>query len=207
MPCSAPIRSSGRRGATRVIGSFRSSPTRRRLRRPSPGSGAAAVNFEDQLAAEKKCGHLGGKVLVPTAQHIRTLLTSDIDPRDHPFISGSRTPEGYFMVAGALSPRSSARWPTLPTRISFGSNPLHPTSTTSIRPGTSPVRSTNAIRVSGSPITAHPPSIGAPTSMPSTLSSTRLGPWGTSSSSSRWPAGTFSISTASNSPMATPLAV
>lgn len=92
-------------------------------------AGAAAVHFEDQLAAEKKCGHLGGKVLVPTAQHIRTLiaarlaadvldvptvvvartdavsatlLTSDIDPLDHPFISGSRTPEGYFVVEGGI---------------------------------------------------------------------------------------------------------
>ena len=92
-------------------------------------AGAAAVHFEDQLAAEKKCGHLGGKVLVPTAQHIRTLiaarlaadvldvpavvvartdavsatlLTSDIDPRDHPFIGGSRTPEGYFVVEGGI---------------------------------------------------------------------------------------------------------
>ncbi|MCL6648960.1 MAG: isocitrate lyase [Chloroflexi bacterium] len=92
-------------------------------------AGAAAVHFEDQLASEKKCGHLGGKVLVPTGQFLRTLaaarlaadvlnvptvviartdslnasfLTSDIDPRDHPFLTGERTSEGYFRVRGGL---------------------------------------------------------------------------------------------------------
>jgi isocitrate lyase len=93
-------------------------------------SGAAGVHFEDQLASEKKCGHLGGKVLVPTAQFIRTLaaarlaadvcgvstillartdalsatlLTSDIDERDHEFIADERTPEGYYRVEGGLA--------------------------------------------------------------------------------------------------------
>jgi len=88
-------------------------------------AGAAAVHFEDQLASEKKCGHLGGKVLVPTQTFIRTLnaarlaadiagvetiliartdaeaaqlITSDIDPRDHGFLSGERTPEGFFRL-------------------------------------------------------------------------------------------------------------
>jgi isocitrate lyase len=92
-------------------------------------AGAAGVHFEDQLAAEKKCGHLGGKVLVPTAQFERTLvaarlaadvagvptvliartdadsanlLTSDVDERDHPFLTGERTAEGYFRVSGGL---------------------------------------------------------------------------------------------------------
>lgn len=92
-------------------------------------AGAAAVHFEDQLASEKKCGHLGGKVLVPTAQFIKTLtsarlaadimdvpsiiiartdaqaaqlLTSDVDERDLPFITGERTPEGYFRITGGL---------------------------------------------------------------------------------------------------------
>jgi isocitrate lyase len=90
-------------------------------------AGAAGVHWEDQLAAEKKCGHLGGKVLVPTAQHIRTLnaarlaadvcgtstlivartdslaadlLTSDIDERDRRFCTGERTAEGFFRVRG-----------------------------------------------------------------------------------------------------------
>ncbi len=88
-------------------------------------AGAAGVHFEDQLASEKKCGHLGGKVLVPTATHIRTLnaarlaadvegvptvllcrtdahsaqlLTSDVDDRDRPFLSGERTAEGFFRI-------------------------------------------------------------------------------------------------------------
>jgi isocitrate lyase len=93
-------------------------------------AGAAGVHFEDQLASEKKCGHLGGKVLVPTGQFIRTLvaarlaadvmgvptlivartdadsarlLTSDIDPRDRPFIdSDERTPEGFYRLRCGL---------------------------------------------------------------------------------------------------------
>jgi isocitrate lyase len=96
------------------------------LMRAMIGAGAAGVHFEDQLASEKKCGHLGGKVLVPISQHIRTLnaarlaadvegvptvllcrtdaesaqlLTSDIDERDHPFIDRSeRTAEGFFRI-------------------------------------------------------------------------------------------------------------
>ena len=94
-------------------------------------AGAAGVHFEDQLAAEKKCGHMGGKVLVPTAQFIRTLnaarlasdvcdvpsilvartdclgatlLTSDIDERDREFTTGERTPEGYFAVRSGMEP-------------------------------------------------------------------------------------------------------
>jgi isocitrate/methylisocitrate lyase len=92
-------------------------------------AGAAGVHFEDQLASEKKCGHLGGKVLVPTQQFIRTLtaarlaadvcdvatlivartdalsatlLTSDVDERDRHFTTGERTPEGYFVVESGL---------------------------------------------------------------------------------------------------------
>jgi isocitrate lyase len=92
-------------------------------------AGAAGVHFEDQLASEKKCGHMGGKVLVPTSQFIRTLtaarlaadvcdvptiliartdansaklITSDIDERDHEFITGERTPEGFYKITGGL---------------------------------------------------------------------------------------------------------
>jgi isocitrate lyase len=86
-------------------------------------AGAAGVHWEDQLASEKKCGHMGGKVLVPTSQHIRTLsaarlaadvagvpsliigrtdslaaslITSDVDDRDKPFLTGERTAEGFY---------------------------------------------------------------------------------------------------------------
>ncbi|HZN43331.1 MAG TPA: isocitrate lyase [Actinomycetota bacterium] len=92
-------------------------------------AGAAGVHFEDQLASEKKCGHLGGKVLVPTSQFVRTLtaarlaadvsnvpivlvartdadaatlLLSDADERDEPFLTGERTAEGFFHVRGGV---------------------------------------------------------------------------------------------------------
>jgi isocitrate lyase len=92
-------------------------------------AGAAGVHWEDQLASEKKCGHLGGKVLIPTGQHIRTLnaarlaadisgvpsiivartdalaatlLTSDVDERDAKFCTGERTAEGFFRVTGGM---------------------------------------------------------------------------------------------------------
>jgi len=92
-------------------------------------AGAAGVHFEDQLSSEKKCGHLGGKVLVPTSHFCRTLvaarlaadvmnvptiivartdadsaklITSDVDPRDGEFLTGTRTPEGFFGYKGGL---------------------------------------------------------------------------------------------------------
>jgi isocitrate lyase len=92
-------------------------------------AGAAGVHYEDQLASEKKCGHLGGKVLVPTAQFVRTLnaarlaadvldvptvlvartdalsaalLTSDIDEYDRDFVTGERSAEGFFRVKGGI---------------------------------------------------------------------------------------------------------
>ncbi len=92
-------------------------------------AGAAGVHFEDQLSSEKKCGHLGGKVLVPTSQFMRTLtaarlaadvldvptlviartdalgatlLTSDVDERDRAHATGERTAEGFFRVRGGL---------------------------------------------------------------------------------------------------------
>jgi isocitrate lyase len=101
------------------------------LMRAMVEAGAAGVHYEDQLASEKKCGHLGGKVLVPTGQFIRTLtaarlaadvcgvpsvliartdalsaelLTSDHDPRDRAFLTGDRTAEGFFRVRDGLEP-------------------------------------------------------------------------------------------------------
>jgi isocitrate lyase len=92
-------------------------------------SGAGGVHFEDQLASAKKCGHLGGKVLVPTSEFIQklvaarfaadimgvptvliartdadsaNLLTSDIDPRDHQFLTGDRTNEGFYHIHGGI---------------------------------------------------------------------------------------------------------
>ena len=92
-------------------------------------AGAAAVHFEDQLSSAKKCGHLGGKVLVPTCEFIQKLiaarlaadvmavptlimartdansahlLTSDVDPYDREFLTGNRTPEGFFCIRGGI---------------------------------------------------------------------------------------------------------
>ncbi len=143
-------------------------------------AGAAGVHFEDQLASEKKCGHLGGKVLVPTQQFIRTLtaarlaadvcdvptlilgrtdslsatlLTSDVDERDRPFVTGERTPEGYFVIESGLdaaiarglayapyadSPTTAPRpstgsdtWTTRPSRASRGASARWATSSSS----------------------------------------------------------------------------
>ena len=94
-------------------------------------AGAAGVHWEDQLASEKKCGHMGGKVLIPTSQHVRTLnaarmaadvagtptiviartdalaatlLTSDHDERDARFVTGERTAEGFYNVQNGIEP-------------------------------------------------------------------------------------------------------
>jgi isocitrate lyase len=93
-------------------------------------AGAAGVHFEDQLASEKKCGHMGGKVLIPTKMAIKHLvaarfaadvmgvptlivartdangahlITSDVDPADHRFLTADRTPEGFFRMHGGIS--------------------------------------------------------------------------------------------------------
>lgn len=92
-------------------------------------AGAAAVHLEDQLSSEKKCGHMGGKVLIPTSQHVRTLksarlaadvmgvptlivartdslgatlLTADVDERDKQFTTGETTPEGFYVVDNSM---------------------------------------------------------------------------------------------------------
>jgi isocitrate lyase len=94
-------------------------------------AGAAGVHWEDQLASEKKCGHLGGKVLIPTGQHIKTLnaarlaadvsgvpsliiartdaeaatlITTDVDERDREFLTGERTAEGFYRVRNGIEP-------------------------------------------------------------------------------------------------------
>ncbi|MEU7142434.1 isocitrate lyase [Nocardia sp. NPDC046473] len=101
------------------------------LQKAMIAAGAAGVHWEDQLASEKKCGHLGGKVLIPTQQHIRTLtsarlaadvadvpsviiartdaeaatlITSDVDERDREFLDGTRTAEGFYGVKNGIDP-------------------------------------------------------------------------------------------------------
>jgi isocitrate lyase len=118
----APIVADAEAGFGGVLNAFE-------LMKAMIAAGAAGVHFEDQLASEKKCGHLGGKVLVPTSQHIKTLnaarlaadvcgvptlviartdaqaatlLTSDIDPRDQEFLTGERSAEGFYRVRNGL---------------------------------------------------------------------------------------------------------
>jgi isocitrate lyase len=118
----APIMADAEAGFGGVLNAFE-------LMKAMIEAGAAGVHFEDQLASEKKCGHMGGKVLVPMQEFIRKLiaarlaadildvptvlvartdsdgaqlLTSDIDPRDKPFITGERTSEGFYRIRGGL---------------------------------------------------------------------------------------------------------
>ncbi|MFY9928912.1 MAG: isocitrate lyase [Streptosporangiaceae bacterium] len=120
----APIVADAEAGFGGVLNAFE-------LMKSMIAAGAAGVHWEDQLASEKKCGHLGGKVLIPTGQHIKTLnaarlaadvcgvpslvvartdaqaatlLTADIDERDQPFVTGERTAEGYYRVRNGIEP-------------------------------------------------------------------------------------------------------
>jgi isocitrate lyase len=119
----APIVADAEAGFGGVLNAFE-------LMKAMIAAGAAGVHWEDQLASEKKCGHLGGKVLIPTGQHIKTLnaarlaadvcgvpslvvartdahaatlLTSDVDERDRPFVTGDRTAEGFFRVRNGMA--------------------------------------------------------------------------------------------------------
>jgi isocitrate lyase len=118
----APIVADAEAGFGGVLNAFE-------LMKAMIAAGAAGVHWEDQLASEKKCGHLGGKVLIPTGQHIRTLnaarlaadvcgtrtlvvartdaqsatlITSDVDERDRRFVTGERTAEGFYRVRGGM---------------------------------------------------------------------------------------------------------
>ena len=118
----APIVADAEAGFGGVLNAFE-------LMKAMIAAGASGVHWEDQLASEKKCGHLGGKVLIPTGQHIRTLnaarlaadvcgvrtlivartdaqsanlITSDIDERDQRFVTGERTAEGFYRVRGGM---------------------------------------------------------------------------------------------------------
>jgi isocitrate lyase len=120
----APIVADAEAGFGGVLNAFE-------LMKSMISAGAAGVHWEDQLASEKKCGHLGGKVLIPTAQHIRTLsaarlaadvcdvpslviartdaqaatlLTSDVDERDARYTTGERTAEGFYRLRNGIEP-------------------------------------------------------------------------------------------------------
>ena len=120
----APIVADAEAGVGGVLNAFE-------LMKSMIAAGAAGVHWEDQLSSEKKCGHLGGKVLIPTGQHIRvlnaarlaadvcgvpslviartdahsaTLITSDVDERDREFTTGERTAEGFYRTRTGLEP-------------------------------------------------------------------------------------------------------
>jgi isocitrate lyase len=120
----APIVADAEAGFGGVLNAFE-------LMKSMIAAGAAGVHWEDQLSSEKKCGHLGGKVLIPTGQHIKTLiaarlaadvcdvpslviartdahaatlLTSDVDERDQQFVTGERTAEGFYRVRAGIAP-------------------------------------------------------------------------------------------------------
>jgi isocitrate/methylisocitrate lyase len=120
----APIVADAEAGFGGVLNAFE-------LMKAMIAAGAAGVHWEDQLASEKKCGHLGGKVLIPTSQHIRTLnaarlaadvcdvpslvvartdahsaalITTDVDERDREFTTGERTAEGFYRTRAGLEP-------------------------------------------------------------------------------------------------------
>ena len=179
-------------------------------------AGAAGVHFEDQLASEKKCGHMGGKVLVPTGQHVRTLtaarlaadvlgvpallvartdangatlLTSDIDERDQPFVIGNRTAEGFFEVRSGLEPAIARSLAFAPTPTCCGARLPAPTS---MRRPDSPRPSMRSFPASCSPTTARRRSTGNGTSTRPPLPTSRRNSarWATSSSSSPLPGST-----------------
>jgi isocitrate lyase len=120
----APIVADAEAGFGGVLNAFE-------LMKAMISAGAAGVHWEDQLSSAKKCGHLGGKVLIPTGQHVKTLnaarlaadvegvptlvvartdaqaatlITSDVDERDRPFVTGDRTAEGFYRVTNGIDP-------------------------------------------------------------------------------------------------------
>jgi isocitrate lyase len=191
-------------------------------------AGAGGVHYEDQLASEKKCGHLGGKVLVPSAQFVRTLnaarlasdvldvptvlvartdalsaalLTSDIDEYDREFVTGERTSEGFFRVRDGIDAAIARGLAYAPYADLICARPRRPTSARRRRSRT---RSTSASPASCSRTTARRPSTGAriSTTRRSRPSSSSSGSGATSSSSSPSPASIRSTPRCSSWPRA-----
>ena len=176
-------------------------------------AGAGGVHFEDQLASAKKCGHMGGKVLVPTQEAVQklaaarlasdimgvptvlfartdaeaaNLLTSDFDENDKPFCTGERTAEGYYRVINGIQQAISRGLAYAP----FADLIWCETGKPDLRsPGNLPRRFTSSTRASCSHTTARRRSTGRRTwtMHRSPSSSANWARWATSSSSSRWP--------------------
>ena len=226
-PSPAPTRSSGREGKDDIDffapivadaeAGFGGVLNAFELMKAMIEAGAAGVHFEDQLASVKKCGHMGGKVLVPTREAVakltaarlaadvmgvptlviaRTdaeaadLVTSDVDDNDKPFLTGERTVEGFYRTRARPRAGGVARPGLLRSTPTWsGARPASPTSPS---PRPSPRRSTRSSRASCWPTTARRASTGRRTSTTrrSPSSSASSARWATSSSSSRWPAST-----------------
>ena len=206
----APIVADAEAGFGGVLNAFE-------LMKAMIAAGAAGVHWEDQLASEKKCGHLGGKVLIPTGQHIKTLnaarLAADVcgvpTPHRRPHrrpgrdadhqrrrragrarsSPASAPPRASTGCATASSRASPAAWPTRRTPTCCGWRPQRRTWRS---PASSPRRSRPSTRTRCWPTTARRRSTGGRTwtTAPSRSSSASSARWATSSSSSRWPAST-----------------
>ena len=190
-------------------------------------AGASGVHFEDQLASEKKCGHLGGKVLIPTAAHIRNLdaarlaadvmgtptlivartdaeaaklLTSDIDERDQPFVDydAGRTVEGFYNVKNGIEPCIARAIAYAPHADLIWMETGKPDLAQAQEVRRRQCR--RRIRASCWPTIARHRSTGRRTSTTrrSPSSSASWARWATSSSSSRWPASISSTSACSS---------
>jgi isocitrate lyase (EC 4.1.3.1) len=219
----APIVADGEAGFGGVLHTFE-------LTKALIEAGAAGVHYEDQLASAKKCGHLGGKVLVPTREFIQkliaarfaadvmgvptiliartdalnaTLLTNDIDPYDQPFLTGERTYEGFYVVRNGIEAAIARGLAYAPYADCCGSKPPRPTST---RRASLPRRFTSSSLANCWRTTVRRRSTGrscwTPTRLPA--SSRSWARWATSSSSSRWRASTRSTTSHSSWRAATP---
>jgi isocitrate lyase len=168
-------------------------------------AGASGVHFEDQLASAKKCGHMGGKVLVPTQEAVQKLVAARLaaDVLDVPTVVLARTDAEAANLPSAPAnarPRATTGCATDWTRPSPGAWPTRRTSTCCgvkragriwISPGSSPTPSTSTIPTNCWPITVRPRSTGSSwTGPPSPASSANWAQWATSSNSSPWPAST-----------------
>ena len=181
-------------------------------------AGVGGIHFEDQLASEKKCGHMGGKVLIPTQAHIRNLsaarlaadvcgtatvivartdadsaklITSDIDERDRPFIAGERTAEGFHRLRdGEGMARCIARGLAFAPYTDLLWMETSTPDLAQARIFAEAMHREFPARCS--PTTARPRSTGGAMSTSGRLpgSNASSAPWATSSSSSRWPGST-----------------
>ena len=236
----APTRSRPWKARATSTGSRRSWPTPKsgfggvlnafELMKAMIDAGAAGVHFEDQLASVKKCGHMGGKVLVPTQEAVQKLIaarlaadvmgvptvllartdaeaadivTTDVDENDKPFLTGERTSEGFYKTRKGFDQALSRglAYAEYADMVWCETGTPDLDFAQQLRRG----HPQEVSRTRCSPTTARRRSTGSATSTtrPSPSSSASSARWATSSSSSRWPASTRSTTRCSSSPTAT----